>query len=263
MCKARKGGFKDTSLEYMVYALLKEVRERSGVDPKLVEDIALGNVRSPLPSPFYTFRDKHPLTPRAQVSDSKSAYKLRAAALAAGYPNTSSAYSLNRFCSSGLKATADIANSISQGDITMGIAIGAELMTAGGDAITDPFDPAVLSKSSESEDATQPMGWTSENVGRDYAIAREEIDRYAAESFRRAEAAQDAGWFDDEIVPIKTKLNGEEVTLTRDEGIRKGTTAEGLGKIKAAFPNWGPRTTGGNASQLTDGGEFISPLHPP
>lgn len=230
LCKARKGGFKDTSLEYMVYALLKEVRERSGVDPKLVEDIALGN-----------------------VSDSKSAYKLRAAALAAGYPNTSSAYSLNRFCSSGLKATADIANSISQGDITMGIAIGAELMTAGGDAITDPFDPAVLSKSSESEDATQPMGWTSENVGRDYAIAREEIDRYAAESFRRAEAAQDAGWFDDEIVPIKTKLNGEEVTLTRDEGIRKGTTAEGLGKIKAAFPNWGPRTTGGNASQLTDG----------
>lgn len=230
LCKARKGGFKDTSLEYMVYALLKEVRERSGVDPKLVEDIALGN-----------------------VSDSKSAYKLRAAALAAGYPNTSSAYSLNRFCSSGLKATADIANSISQGDITMGIAIGAELMTAGGDAITDPFDPAVLSKSSESEDATKPMGWTSENVGRDYAISRQEVDRYAAESFRRAEAAQDAGWFDDEIVPIKTKINGEEVTLTRDEGIRKGTTAEGLGKIKSAFPNWGPLTTGGNASQLTDG----------
>lgn len=200
----------------------------------------------------------------AQVSDSKAAYKLRAAALAAGYPNTASAYSLNRFCSSGLKATADIANSISQGNISMGVAIGAELMTAGGDAITDPFDPAVLSKSAEAEDATKPMGWTSENVGRDYAIAREEMDRYAAESFRRAEAAQDAGWFDDEIVPIKTKVKGkngeeEEVTLTRDEGIRKGTTAEGLGKIRAAFPQWGPRTTGGNASQLTDGGEFPLP----
>lgn len=141
----------------------------------------------------------------------------------------------------------------------MGVAIGAELMTAGGDAIETPFDPAVLSKSAEARDATMPMGWTSENVGRDYAISREEMDRYAAESFNKAEAAQDAGWFDDEIVPIKTKVGGEEVTLTKDEGIRKGTTAEGLGKIRVAFPDWGPRTTGGNASQLTDGGEFSLP----
>ena len=238
LCKAKKGGLKDTSLEYMVYALLKQVRERSNLDPKLVEDIAMGN-----------------------VSDGKAAYKLRAAALAAGFPNTTSAYSLNRFCSSGLKATADIAHSISNGSIDIGIALGAELMTRGGDAITDPFDPEVLNKSPEAQDCVQPMGWTSENVGRDFALAREELDRYAAESFRRAEAAQDAGWFDDEIVPIATKVKGkdgkvEEVTLTRDEGIRKGTTADGLGKIRAAFPQWGPRTTGGNASQLTDGGEF-------
>ena len=224
----------------MVYALLKQVRERSNLDPKLVEDIAMGN-----------------------VSDGKSAYKLRAAALAAGFPNTTSAYSLNRFCSSGLKATADIAHAISQGSIDIGIALGAELMTAGGDAITDPFDPSVLDKSPEAADCVQPMGWTSENVGRDFALARAELDKYAAESFRRAEAAQEAGWFDDEIVPIATKVKGkdgkaEEVTLTRDEGIRKGTTAEGLGKIRAAFPHWGPCTTGGNASQLTDGG-MLSP----
>lgn len=193
-----------------------------------------------------------------QVGDGKTSYKLRAAALAAGFPNTTSAYSLNRFCSSGLKATADIAHSITNGSIAIGIAMGAEQMTVGGDAITDPFDPAVLALSQESQDCIQPMGWTSENVARDFAISRQEMDRYAADSFGKAERAQDAGQFDDEIVPITTKVKGkdgalEEVTLTKDEGIRRGTTYEGLAKIRSAFPQWGPTTTGGNASQLTDG----------
>jgi len=109
------------------------------------------------------------------------------------------------------------------------------------------------------------MGWTSENVGRDFNITRDELDRYSAESFRRAEAAQKAGWFDDEIVPIATRVKGpdgemRDVTLTRDEGIRPGTTAEDLAKIRAAFPQWGNLTTGGNASQVTDGGRNKSPL---
>ncbi|KAL3953220.1 hypothetical protein ACCO45_013163 [Purpureocillium lilacinum] len=207
LCKAKKGGFKDTSLEYMVYALLKEVRLRSNLDPALVEDIALGN-----------------------VSDGKAAYKARAAALAAGFPNTAGAYSVNRFCSSGLKATADIAHSISNGSIEVGIACGAESMSQGGDRLEKPFDEAVIAQSQEAADCMQPMGWTSEN----------------------------AGLFDDEIVPITTKIQGpdgewKEVTLTKDEGIRPGTTAEGLGKVRAAFPQWGPTTTGGNASQVTDG----------
>lgn len=197
----------------------------------------------------------------SQVSDGKAAYKLRAASLAAGIPNTAGAYSLNRFCSSGLKATADIANSISQGNIDIGIAIGAESMSVGGDALDKPFDDAVTSQSQESVDCMQAMGWTSENVSRDFGITREEMDKYAAESFQRAETAQKQGWFDDEIVPIKTKVKGpdgveKEVVLTRDEGIRPGTTAESLGKIRVAFPQWGPTTTGGNASQVTDGGKF-------
>ncbi|GJN76344.1 3-ketoacyl-CoA thiolase [Purpureocillium lilacinum] len=235
LCKAKKGGFKDTSLEYMVYALLKEVRLRSNLDPALVEDIALGN-----------------------VSDGKAAYKARAAALAAGFPNTAGAYSVNRFCSSGLKATADIAHSISNGSIEVGIACGAESMSQGGDRLEKPFDEAVIAQSQEAADCMQPMGWTSENVSRDFNITREEMDKYAAESFQRAERAQKAGLFDDEIVPITTKIQGpdgewKEVTLTKDEGIRPGTTAEGLGKVRAAFPQWGPTTTGGNASQVTDG----------
>ncbi|KAI3534969.1 acetyl-CoA acetyltransferase [Colletotrichum paranaense] len=239
LAKAKKGGFKDTTLEYMVYALLKEVRERSNIDPALVEDICMGN-----------------------VSDGKAAYKLRAAALAAGFPNTAGASSVNRFCSSGLKATADIAHAISNGSIEVGIGMGAEQMTIGGDALDQPFDEAVVSQSQESADCMQPMGWTSENVSRDFNLSREELDKYAAESFQRAERAQNAGWFDDEIVPIKTKLVGpdgdvKEVTLTRDEGIRPGTTAESLGKIRSAFPQWGPTTTGGNASQVTDGAAAV------
>ncbi|KAF7561952.1 hypothetical protein G7046_g2176 [Stylonectria norvegica] len=235
LTKARKGGFKDTSLEYMVYALLKEVRQRSNLDPALVEDICLGN-----------------------VSDGKAAYKVRAAALAAGFPNTAGASSVNRFCSSGLKATADIAHAISNNSIAVGIACGAESMSAGGDRLDEPMDESVTSLNQESADCAEPMGWTSENVCKDFGIARESMDQYAAESFRRAENAQTSGWSEDEIVPITTKVKGpdgewKEVTVTRDEGIRPGTTAEGLAKIRPAFPQYGNCTTGGNASQVTDG----------
>jgi acetyl-CoA acetyltransferase family protein len=194
------------------------------------------------------------------VSDPQAAYKIRAAALAAGYPNTAGASVVNRFCSSGLKAIADIAHSIANDSISVGIAMGAESMTNG--SPSEELDPAVLKKSQEAHDAVQPMGWTSENVSKDFGISRESMDQYAAESFQRAEKAQKAGFFDDEIVPITTYIkdkNGElkEVTLTQDEGIRPGTTAEGLGKIRAAFPQWGPTTTGGNASQVTDGAAAV------
>lgn len=197
---------------------------------------------------------------RIQVSDGKAAYKVRAAALAAGFPNTAGASSVNRFCSSGLKATADIANSITNDVISIGIAMGAENMTVGGDKLDQPFDEAVTSASQEAEDCMQPMGWTSENVSKDFGITRDLMDAFAAESFQKAEAAKNAGWFVDEIVPIKTKIQGpdgewKEVTLTEDEGIRPGTTKEGLSKIRSAFPQWGGCTTGGNASQITDGGE--------
>lgn len=133
-------------------------------------------------------------------------------------------------------------------------------MSIGGDALEKPFDEGVTAHSQESVDCMQPMGWTSENVSRDFGITREEMDKYAAESFQRAEKAQKDGLFDDEIVPVKTKLRGpdgdlKDVVLTRDEGIRPGTTADTLGKIRVAFPQWGPTTTGGNASQVTDGGK--------
>ncbi|ERF75742.1 hypothetical protein EPUS_01572 [Endocarpon pusillum Z07020] len=242
LTKAFKGGFKDTGLDYMVYALLKKVAEESKLDLSVVEDICLGNV--------------------GDRSSTVSAYIVRAAMLAAGFPHTAGASSVNRFCSSGLKAVQDIANEISVGSIECGVAIGAESMTTGGDRLATPFHEAIL-QNQEAADCMQPMGQTSENVANDFNISREDMDRYANECFRRAEVAQKAGWFDDEIVPITTKVkdpkSGEmkEVILTRDEGPRYGTTVESLGKIKPAFPDFGNKTTGGNASQVTDGAAAV------
>lgn len=110
----------------------------------------------------------------------------------------------------------------------------------------------------------QSMGQTSENVASDFGITREKMDKFAADSFQRAEKAQKEGWVTDEIIPIKVKFTDpktgivEEKLLVGDDGVRPGTTAESLGKIRAAFPQWAPSaTTGGNASQLTDGAAAV------
>ena len=197
-----------------------------------------------------------------QVGDRRAALNLRAAALAAGFPNTTAASSVNRFCSSGLKAVQDIANEISSGSIEIGLAVGAESMTENGNRPERSFHPEIL-KHSEAAECLQPMGQTSENVANDFNITREAQDKYAAECHRRAEVAQKAGWFDDEIVPITTQIKDpkkdstQSITLTKDEGIRPGTTYESLSKIRPAFPDYGDRSTGGNSSQVTDGAAAI------
>ncbi|OAL47556.1 3-ketoacyl-CoA thiolase 1 [Pyrenochaeta sp. DS3sAY3a] len=239
LAKANKGGLKDTTLDGILVKTLKQVVAKSNLDPALVEDICCGN-----------------------VSDSKAAYYVRAAMLAAGFPNTTAGSSLNRFCSSGLKAVQDIANQIAVGSIEIGVAMGAESMTTGGDRLERPFVDEIL-QVPEANDCMQPMGQTSENVGNDFNITRERQDRFAAESYRRAEVAQKAGWFDDEIVPITTTVKdpktGEEktVTLTKDEGPRYGTTFESLQKIKPAFLPHGDKSHAGNSSQLTDGAAAV------
>ena len=164
---------------------------------------------------------------------------------------------MNRFCSSGLKATQDIANSIAAGSIEIGIALGVESMSDGGNPMRAFADP-IMEANQDARDCLQPMGQTSENVGKDFNVTRDLQDRYAAESYRRAEAAQKAGWFDDEIVPITvTQEDGKVVTLTKDEGPRWGTTFESLSKIRPAFPDFGDKSTGGNSSQVTDGAAAV------
>lgn len=108
------------------------------------------------------------------------------------------------------------------------------------------------------------MGWTSENVAKDFNITREEQDIFAAESFQKAENAQKNGYFAKEIVPFTVfkKVQGSNkkvsIVVREDDGIRYGTTAETLSKIKSAFPQWSNgTTTGGNASQITDGAAAV------
>jgi len=114
-------------------------------------------------------------------------------------------------------------------------------------------------------DCTMPMGWTSENVAGDFNISREEMDAWAALSFQRAEHADKAGYFANEIVPFTVfdkpdPETGKRATkvVTKDDGIRYGTTKDKLLKVRAAFPQWKPsQTTGGNASQITDGAAAV------
>ncbi|KAL2834465.1 thiolase [Aspergillus cavernicola] len=236
LTKARKGGLKDTTLDDLLVSLLTSVREKSQLDPSLVEDVCVGNVLCP-----------------------GAAYVARSAVLAAGFPATAAASITNRFCSSGLLAIQNIANQIIAGAIDVGIAVGAESMSTNPDGGAPELSEAITSHPLASQN-TQPMGQTSENVASQFNIPRELHDQFAAKSFQKAEAAQKAGYFNDEIVPVKTTVKdpktGEvkSVVVDRDDGIRYGTTAESLGKIRAAFPQWKPSaTTGGNASQITDG----------
>jgi len=119
------------------------------------------------------------------------------------------------------------------------------------------------SQNQEAADCVMPMGWTSENVAKDFGIPRSKMDAFAARSHQRAAAAQKAGKFDAEIFPVTVPskgLDGNAVqkTIREDDGVRGSSTEEGLSKIKPAFPQWEPaQTTGGNASQVTDGGAAV------
>ncbi|CAG7948841.1 unnamed protein product [Penicillium salamii] len=236
LTKARKGGLKDTPVDELLVSLLTSVRENSKIDPSLVEDVCVGNVLCP-----------------------GNAYVARSAVLAAGFPVTAAASVANRFCSSGLLAVQNIANQIISGSIDVGVAVGAESMSQNADGGAPEMSKSVANHPIASQNS-QPMGQTSENVANQFGITREQHDAFAAKSFQKAERAQKAGWLNDEIVPVKTQIKdpktGEvkDVVVDRDDGVRYGTTPESLAKVRAAFPQWAPSaTTGGNASQITDG----------
>ncbi|TRM66385.1 Thiolase, N-terminal domain-containing protein [Schizophyllum amplum] len=240
LCKARKGGFKDARTDELMLEIFKATMITSGIDPSLIGDISVGTV----------------LTPDAL-------YQARAAALAAGIPSSVPITHVNRFCSSGLMSVTAIANQIRAGQIDIGLAIGVESMSDNPDK-GGPPQSELLSRNAEAADCPKPMGWTSENVAAEFGVTRDEQDEFAARSFQRAEHAQKAGYFAKEIVPFtvfsKDAVTGERVekVVSQDDGIRYGTTKENLAKVKSAFPQWGNgTTTGGNASQISDGAAAV------
>jgi acetyl-CoA acyltransferase 1 len=177
-----------------------------------------------------------------------------------GYPISTTLYTVNRACASGLQAVTNIADSITVGRIDAGIAGGMESMTRnyGSRAI-----PTILwqelrdSPVKDALDCIMSMGLTSENVSERYDVNRKNQDEFAAESHIKAAKAQAAGNFDSEIVPVTVKTVSEDGTtstntISQDDGIRPNSTAESLAKLKPVFKPEGS-STAGNSSQVSDG----------
>ncbi|XP_057964749.1 3-ketoacyl CoA thiolase 1, peroxisomal-like [Malania oleifera] len=236
ICKSKRGGFKDTPPDDLLAAVLKAVVEKTNLNPSEVGDIVVGTVLAP---------------------GSLRASECRMAAFYAGFPETVPIRTVNRQCSSGLQAVADVAACIKAGFYDIGIGAGLESMTVNQIGQARQINPKV-EIFAQARDCLLPMGITSENVALRYGITREEQDQAAVVSHRRAAAATASGKFKDEIVPVYTKIvdpkTGEEkpVNIFVDDGIRPNTNMKDLAKLKPAFKKDG-NTTAGNSSQVSDG----------
>jgi acetyl-CoA acyltransferase 1 len=236
LCKSKRGGFKDTYPDDLLAPVLKAVVEKAKLDPKEVGDIVVGTVLAP---------------------GSQRASECRMASFYAGFPETVPVRTVNRQCSSGLQAVADVAAAIKAGFYDIGIGAGLESMTTNPMSWDGSVNPRTETHQ-QAQNCLLPMGVTSENVAHRFGVSRQEQDQAAADSHRKAAAATAAGKFKDEIIPVNTKIvdpkTGEEkpVTISVDDGIRPGTSASSLAKLKPVFKKDGT-TTAGNSSQVTDG----------
>jgi acetyl-CoA acyltransferase len=233
--KAKKGGLRDTRPDDLAALVIKEAVRRAGkLDPAEVEDVILGC---------------------AFPEGEQGMNVARIASFAAGLPHGVAGMTINRFCSSGLQAIAQACERIMTGQSDVIIAGGTESMTLipmGGNKISP--NPKLVE---EFPEAYIGMGQTAENVASRYKISREAQDEFAAKSHQKAAAAQGAGKFKEEIVPVETIIYDEKgrpqpFTFEAEDGIRGDTTAEGLSRLRPAFSPTGT-VTAGNASQMSDG----------
>nr|MBP6822945.1 acetyl-CoA C-acyltransferase [Acidobacteriota bacterium] len=218
--KAGRGALKDSRPDDLAAAVIKKLLvDTPQLNPAEIEDVVIGCA-----------------TPEAQQGMNMA----RQAALLAGIPNTASAITINRFCSSGLQAIAQAAEHIMVGSADVAIGGGAEsmsLLPMGGynlspnATLVDTYPDTYLN-----------MGLTAENLARKYEITREQADEFSVRSHRNAAAAIDGGRFKDEIVPFtvstreletddkgRGKIRVRETVFEVDEGVRRDTTVEGLG----------------------------------
>ncbi|HYG66753.1 MAG TPA: acetyl-CoA C-acyltransferase, partial [Anaeromyxobacteraceae bacterium] len=236
-CKAKKGKLKDVRPDDLAAAAIRALLERTEIDPGEIEDVILGC---------------------AFPEGEQGMNVARVAAMRAGLPIHVPGQTVNRFCSSGLQTIATAAHRILAGDADVIVAGGTESMSLvpmGGGKFS--ANPALVDAWPE---AYASMGITAELVAERHGVSRADQDAFAAESHRRAAAAQAAGAFADELVPVEvesaTIVKGRAVrrteTVAADDGVRFDTTIEGLAKLKPAFKVNGT-VTAGNASQMTDG----------
>ncbi|TVQ86762.1 MAG: thiolase family protein [Deltaproteobacteria bacterium] len=231
--KGHKGSLKDTRPDDLLGQVLKAAVERAKVNPNDIGDVVIGTA-----------------TPEAEQGMNMA----RTAGFLAGLPDTVPAITINRFCSSGLQSLAQGASAILAGWQDVVLTGGVEsmsLLPMGGDRPSP--NPDLMR---ERPGVYTPMGITAENVANRFSVSREDQDAFAVRSHERALSAQAEGKFDDEIVPIQTKVwvDGawKEIEHRVDEGPRQGSTVEVLGKLRPAFSKTGS-VTAGNSSQISDG----------
>ena len=239
LAKSWKGAFNMTHGATLGGHVVQHAVARAGVDPAEVEDVMMGCA-----------------TPEGATG----ANIARQIALRAGLPVTTAGVTVNRFCSSGLQTIAMAAQRVIVDQVPVMVAGGVEAISC----VQQEMNQHMLTESWLAQNKPEiywSMLQTAEQVAKRYSIPRDKQDEYGARSQQRAAAAQAAGKFDDEIVPLTVtmgvadkasgRLFTKETTISADEGIRADTTLEGVAKIRTVFP--GGVITAGNASQFSDG----------
>ncbi len=219
--------------------------ERAGIDPKEVEEVLMGQV----------------------VQAGSGQAPARQAAILAGLPASVGASTINKVCGSGLKAVMFAAQAIRAGDANLLVAGGMESMSRAPYLVNgrlgemkfghQPLTDALLHDGLWDPFENWGMGMAAEFIADEYEVTREAMDEYALRSHQKAVAAQEAGKFKAEIVPIQVPgLKGEKIILDTDEGPRKDASLELLSKLKPAFKADG-KVTAGNASSMNDGAAAV------
>ncbi|MDY7762463.1 acetyl-CoA C-acetyltransferase [Burkholderia pseudomallei] len=226
-------------------SVIRAVLERAGVKPEQVSEVILGQV----------------------LTAGSGQNPARQALIAAGLPNAVPGMTINKVCGSGLKAVMLAANAVVAGDAEIVVAGGQENMSAAPHVLPGSRDGFRMGDAKLVDSMIVDglwdvynkyhMGITAENVAKEYGITREAQDQFAALSQNKAEAAQKAGRFDDEIVPIEIpQRKGEPLRFATDEFVRHGVTAESLASLKPAFGKEGT-VTAANASGINDGAAAV------
>lgn len=225
--------------------VIKALLERTGVKADMVSEVLLGQV----------------------LAAGSGQNPARQAAIAAGLPDMVPAMTINKVCGSGLKATHLAAQAIKAGDAQIVIAGGQENMSASPHVLLNSRDGFRMGDTKLVDSMIVDglwdvynqyhMGITAENVAKKWGVTREEQDAFAAHSQQKAEAAQKAGRFKDEIVGVEIpQRKGPPVVFDTDEYVKPGTTAETLAGLRPAFDKEGT-VTAGNASGINDGAAAV------
>ncbi len=233
------GVFGATPAHELGAVAIKAALERAGVDPSDVDEVILGQI----------------------LAAGQGQNPARQAAMKAGIPQEKTAWGLNQLCGSGLRAVALGMQQIANGDASIIVAGGQESMSLSphvaylrnGQKMGDMklLDTMIKDGLTDAFHGYH-MGTTAENIAARWQLTREDQDRFATASQNKAEAAQKAGRFKDEIAPVTVSSRKGDVVVDQDEYIKAGTTLEGLAKLRPAFSKDGT-VTAGNASGINDG----------